>query len=860
MMAGKTASSPNQLISPAMREIQARHASLAADLPLLSARSGGGIIALVAVVLAGSLGALAVLSADSSEPLLLTAMAFLATLGVFFLFGLAAGHIRIAEPSSDAQLFRALARNFEDGLCITTLEGRRVYTNKVFDELVGPVEYDHVSALESLVAGEPQAAEALFRLARAAGLGENRTEEFRLRTVTGAHRQSRWFRLSVMRLELERKGAGTPLVLWRMVDITDQRRREAEATRALEATLGFYEAMPLGLIVASEDAGIEHLNGTLATWLGLSASSLARGLVLTDIVSGDGAMLLRALARDATDGARRIDLDLVREDGRSWPATLLVVPRSSEGGFLAAVLERIADEEPGARGSTAEVRFGRFFQSAPFGIATVTADGRINRANAAFARLVLDGKAGRADMALDVLTRNVDAERRAQVETALEDALSGKANIQPLEITVGEQREFTRRVFFSTLARGSASEAAVLYVIDATELKALERQFAQSQKMEAVGKLAGGVAHDFNNVLTAIIGYSDLLLQTHRPSDPAYKNIMNIKTSANRAAGLVRQLLAFSRRQTLQPEVLQVNETLTETAVMLRQTIGEKIELKVVPGRELWYVKADRSQLQSVIVNLAVNARDAMPDGGQLTFRSRNVTERESQRLQPQTLPVGEYVLIEVEDTGHGMPPEVQAKIFEPFFTTKSVGKGTGLGLAMVYGIVKQTGGYIFVHSTPGEGTTFRIFLPRHFVDAEGELELANGKAKKESHSDLTGAGRVLLVEDEDAVRSFALEALKRQGYEVLEASSGAEAIDMVREAVKPIDIVISDVIMPEMDGPTMYKLLRETNPGLKIIFMSGYPDDAFKNSLDSEEPFAFLQKPFSLAKLAAKVKEELGR
>jgi cell cycle control histidine kinase CckA len=216
---------------------------------------------------------------------------------------------------------------------------------------------------------------------------------------------------------------------------------------------------------------------------------------------------------------------------------------------------------------------------------------------------------------------------------------------------------------------------------------------------------------------------------------------------------------------------------------MLRPTIGEKIDLKVEPGRDLWYVKADRSQLQSVLVNLAVNARDAMPDGGQLIIRSRNVTERESQRLQPQTLPMGEYVLIEVEDTGHGMPPEVQAKIFEPFFTTKSMGKGTGLGLAMVYGIVKQTGGYIFVHSTPGEGTTFRIFLPRHFVDAETEAELANGKAKKERQADLTGAGRVLLVEDEDAVRSFAVEALKRQGYEVLEASSGAEAIDMVKEA-----------------------------------------------------------------------------
>lgn len=860
MTAGKSVFSQNQIVSPVMRESESQQGALAADIPLMSARTGGGI-AFVAVTLAGSLAALGVLSSGSSEPLLLTIMAFLATLGVFFLFGLAAGHIHIAEQSADSDLFWALARSLDDGLCVTTLDGRRLYANRAFDQLVGPGEYDQSSALESLFAGEPQAAEALFRLARAAGRGENRTEEFRLKSVAGGQRQSRWYRLSVARLDGGRSD-DEPLVLWRMIDVTDERRREAETLRALEATLGYYETLPLGLMVAGEDASIEHLNGTLATWLGLSASSLAGGLTLTDIVSGDGALLLRALAREGSETSRRIDLDLVREDGRSWPGTLLVMPRAGGAGFVAAVLERLPDEESGARGRPAEVRFSRFFQSAPFGIATVTADGKIASANAAFARLLLDGKAGRADVALDVLTRNVDPERRVEVEAALNDALSGKANIQPLEITVGGSREFTRRVFFNTLTRGSGAESAVLYVIDATEQKALEQKFAQSQKMEAVGKLAGGVAHDFNNVLTAIIGFSDLLLQTHRPSDPAYKNIMNIKTSANRAAELVSQLLAFSRRQTLQPEVLHLSETLTDTSMMLNRLLGEKIELKILPGRDLWYVKADRSQLQSVIVNLAVNARDAMPDGGQLTIRSRNIGERESQKLQQQHLPIGEYVMIEVEDTGHGMTPEVQAKIFEPFFTTKSVGKGTGLGLATVYGIVKQTGGYVFVRSAVGKGTTFRVFLPRHYAGAEGETEGAAGKEhKKERHApDLTGAGRVLLVEDEDAVRSFAIEALKRQGYEVLQASSGAEALELMREVDRPVDIVVSDVIMPEMDGPSMYKELSETNPGLKIIFMSGYPDDAFKNSLDPDATFAFLQKPFSLAQLAAKVKEELGR
>ncbi len=854
MMAGKTAFPQNQLVSPVMRESESRQGSLAADIPLIGARTGGGI-ALGAVVLVGSLAALAILSSGSSEPLLLTAMAVLATLGIFFVFGLVSGHVRLAEHSTKSDILGALARSFDDGLCITTLDGRRLYANEAFDELVGPGDHDQSSALESLFAGEPQAAEALFRLARAAGRGENRTEEFRLKTVASGQRTSRWYRLGVTRLDHESE----PLVLWRMIDVTDERRREAETLRALEATLGYYEAMPLGLMVVDEDAGIEHLNGTLATWLGLSASALARGLSLTDIVSGDGALLLRALGREASETARRIDLDLVCEDGRSWPGTLMVVPREGEAGFVAAILERIAEDDASGRGRPADVKFARFFQSAPFGIATVTADGRIASANTAFARLLLDSKGGRNEMALNVLARNSDADRRAEVEAALRDALSGKANIQPLEITVGGAREFTRRVFFNTLTRGTGSEAAVLYVIDATEQKALEVQFAQSQKMEAVGKLAGGVAHDFNNVLTAIIGFSDLLLQTHRPGNPAYQNIINIKTSANRAAELVSQLLAFSRRQTLQPEVLHLSETLTETSMMLNRTLGEKIELRILPGRDLWYVKADRSQLQSVVINLAVNAKDAMPDGGKLTIRIRNVGERESQKLEPQNLPMGEYVMIEVEDTGLGMSPEVQAKIFEPFFTTKAVGKGTGLGLATVYGIVKQTGGYVFVRSTLGKGTTFRVFLPRHYVEPESEAEPAAKEAKKD-HRDLTGAGRVLLVEDEDAVRSFAVEALKRQGYEVLQASSGAEALDLMQEAERPVDIVVSDVIMPEMDGPSMYKVLSETNPELKIIFMSGYPDDAFKNALDPDATFAFLQKPFSLAQLAAKVKEELAR
>ena len=344
LMAGRVDRSQNQLICPAMRESEAQPASIAAGNPLMPGKSGGGLMALGAVVLAGCLAVLAVLSFDTTEPLMLTLMAFLATLGVFFLFGLAAGHIRIAERKTDGEVVAALAKGFSDGLCVTTLEGRRLYANPAFDTLVAPAKFSHVSALETLFAGEPQAAEALFRLARAAGRNESRTEEVRLRTVVAGQRHSRWFRLGVTAvntpLGLDETG---PVVLWRITDITDERRREVETLRSLEATLGHYEAMPIGLMVTDENAGIEYINDALAHWLGLSAGALVRGLKLTDIVSGDGAVLLRAMARDASETAQRIDLDLVREDGRTWPASLIVVPRAQSGkaeGFSAVIIER----------------------------------------------------------------------------------------------------------------------------------------------------------------------------------------------------------------------------------------------------------------------------------------------------------------------------------------------------------------------------------------------------------------------------------------------------------------------------------------------------------------------------------------
>jgi two-component system cell cycle sensor histidine kinase/response regulator CckA len=323
---------------------------------------------------------------------------------------------------------------------------------------------------------------------------------------------------------------------------------------------------------------------------------------------------------------------------------------------------------------------------------------------------------------------------------------------------------------------------------------------------------------------------------------------------------MVRQLLAFSRKQTLAPETLALNDLIQDFGYSLNRLLSEKIELKHQPGRDLWFVKADRHQFEQVLINLSVNARDAMPNGGRLSIRTRNLSERESLKLANLSVIAGEYVSIEVEDTGVGMPPDVMARIFEPFFSTKDIGKGTGLGLSTVYGIVKQTGGYIFVDSKPGQGTLFRVLLPRHVPETEDEVANARGAKKKEPLRDLTGSGRVLLVEDEDAVRGFAVRALQRQGYEVLEAATGAEALEVMDQVQGEIDLIVSDVMMPEMDGPAMLKEIRKTHPDLRIIFVSGYPDDAFTRSLDENERYAFLQKPFTLPQLAAKVKEELGR
>jgi two-component system cell cycle sensor histidine kinase/response regulator CckA len=404
-------------------------------------------------------------------------------------------------------------------------------------------------------------------------------------------------------------------------------------------------------------------------------------------------------------------------------------------------------------------------------------------------------------------------------------------------------------------ARGLGDAAVLLSLKDNSEEDRLKRQIAQATKMQAVGQLAGGVAHDFNNILTAILGYCDLMLMRHAPGDSDYDDIQQIRSNSNRAASLTRQLLAFSRQQTLRPQVLQLPDVIAEVSTLLKRLLGETVKLQVKHGRNLGAVRADPGQLEQVIVNLAVNGRDAMlakdPNAaGTLTLQTYAVSADDVRRMGSEILPIADYTALRVTDTGTGIPQNLLPKIFEPFFTTKEVGKGTGLGLSTVYGIVKQSGGFIFAESQEGQGTSFVVYLPVHRAEAPAPRKV------REKAGELWGSGTILLVEDEATVRAVAERALTRNGYTVLTAENGEAALEIL--AREPgIDLMISDVVMPMMDGPTTAREARKSHPDLPILFISGYAEEQLRQSIDLDR-VAFHAKPFSVQTLAEAARDAL--
>jgi len=505
------------------------------------------------------------------------------------------------------------------------------------------------------------------------------------------------------------------------------------------------------------------------------------------------------------------------------------------------------------------MRLSRFIASSPFATAVVGYDGKLRECNHAFTQFTGMPQREQPFHLLEI----VESPHHGDIINLLEKVITNHAeNKKPVEISFTGKEPKTGMLYLNILE--GEPDTIIVGIIDTTEQKNLEQRFTHSQKMQAVGQLAGGIAHDFNNLLTAMIGFCDLLLMRHPAGDQSFADIMQIKQNANRAANLVRQLLAFSRRQTLQPKMLDITDVLAELSNLIRRLIGENIVLKMVHGRDLGMVKADQGQLEQVLINLAVNARDAMHNGGKLTIHTSPVTINASNPVpreliaptEEEAIADGDYVLVEVMDTGTGIPLAIIQKIFEPFFSTKEVGSGTGLGLSTVYGIIKQTGGYIYVRTQENVGTTFCIYFKRYQMEeAKPVIETTD----KHLTDDLTGRGTLLLVEDETPVRAFAARALRNKGYTVLEADCGEMGLEVMEEQGEQVDLIISDVIMPGINGPTMIDTIKQKSPQLKVIFISGYAEDVFVKNYGTEREFHFLAKPFTLKQLASKVKEVLA-
>ncbi|HVT53392.1 MAG TPA: response regulator [Dongiaceae bacterium] len=731
--------------------------------------------------------------------------------------------------------------------------GKVIFANAAYRRTFERFQTPLPEILREMVEPGSTSAELLRQLPKTIAEGGRGRAELQLRYREG---ELDWFDVQAQRLR-----GGDDYVLWSCDIVTTQRQIEEYIRSDHEKFADLIEHAPIGFYSVDENGEFLFVNSTLAGWLGLqpepgtSHYRLRLHDILADTI-GTGAPPFSPFTDPTLRGG---EVTLRGPNGRSFQAfirfeTVAVQAGGNDGDrprlrTRSAVhdLTRERALEQAVRAS--EQYFKRFFEEAPTGIALIDASGRIEQANEALMQLL----AG-ADWRKKSMMELVHADDRPAFARHFAEVIRhGKA--PPLTVRVAGDRPSYVTIFASRREDSAGSPGCIAHFVDSTEARRLQEQFAQSQKMQAVGLLAGGIAHDFNNLLTAMIGFCDLLLLRHRPGDQSFADIMQIKQNANRAANLVRQLLAFSRQQTLQPRVLDVTDVLGELSHLLRRLIGENIELEMVHGRDLKPIRADAGQLEQVIINLAVNARDAMSGGGKLAIRTGNVRTMEPMQRGADVMPPGSYVMIEIADTGTGIPKEIVDRIFEPFFSTKEVGSGTGLGLSTVYGIVRQTGGFVFVESEVGKGATFRIYLPEHTQPIEAAQ---SARGADDERRDLTGIGTVLLVEDEDAVRLFSARALRNKGYKVLEARSGEAALEIVNEHLNDIDLVISDVVMPRIDGPTLIKELRVRRPDLRVIFISGYAEDAFRKRVDAGEEAHFLMKPFTLKQLAAKVKEVL--
>ena len=636
-------------------------------------------------------------------------------------------------------------------------------------------------------------------------------------------------------IEVERAGTSGEHLLWRIMPLATPDLLTIAAKRVAGATGERLAAAGVMAVLVDASGRVLAANPPFAHRAMPQDGAVRDNLQFADLIE------------EVDNG--RLKLIAEGEVGEQLRAVHVPLDPTSEGGAGTILL---FDCNDGAR-VTHSANIQALLEMMPIGLALVDRDGRFLTVNRAFRAAGGLGPTAMPSYPGDLVVKEdkaavADAVRRNTRGPAMSSDLPVRLNSQP-----GEP------VALTVAGLRNLGEAAVLLLLkDNSEEAKLKRQVAQATKMQAVGQLAGGVAHDFNNILTAIIGHCDLMLMRHTPGDSDYDDIQQIKSNSNRAAGLTRQLLAFSRQQTLRPQVLQLPDVVSEVSHLLKRLLGETVQLVVKHGRDLAPVRADPGQLEQVIVNLAVNARDAMMSkgGGTLTIQTYAVKSAQVADLGSDILPVADYTALSIADTGTGIAPGTLGKVFEPFFTTKEVGKGTGLGLSTVYGIVKQSGGFIFADSKVGTGTRFTIYLPVHVATREEEAAAAAVPVKA-GDKELWGTGTVLLVEDEPMVRTVAERALTRHGYKVVTATNGEEALERLADPDVQVDLLISDVVMPLMDGPTMVREARKTHADMPILFMSGYAEEQLRKSIDIEH-VAFLPKPFSVQELAEAVRKAL--
>ena len=750
------------------------------------------------------------------------------------------------DGGSDITLLQEIFEGSRGSRMVVDGKDRCIYFNQNFKDLCAEVGPPNYTSLCKLFEHHDETLAHFNLLADQAHRGL--TDSIELFSKVGDNEQ--WFMVTAQPIK------GYPgYIHWRLDDVTQRHTIDGAIREEREKLIDFTDNAPVGFFSVDESGHFVFANATFARWVGEDLKTLlSLGKLHIYLMEPPEGAAPYDLTEDAGD-RQVVEIKMKGPSGEPFLASINQTIVKEPGGQVRtrAVVHDLTSEREMRRAlEVSEDRFERFFEEAPLGILLLDKEGQITDYNAQFASLLCADMDSSEGLHFKEL---IDEADREEVVSAMERIEQGRQLEAPLEVTLNCSGKKVQTEMHARRFKGSND--IVLHFIDLTEKKQLEQQFVQSQKMQAIGQLAGGVAHDFNNLLTAMIGFCDLLLLRHKPGDPSFSDIMQIKQNANRASNLVRQLLAFSRQQTLRPAVHDMTDILTELSHLMRRLIGASIEMNIVHGRELGLVKVDEGQMEQVLINLAVNARDAMDGGGTLTIETENFTNREPMELVSEEMPPGHWTMIKVSDTGCGIEQENMTRIFEPFFTTKEKGHGTGLGLATVYGIIRQTDGYLDVKSKIGKGTTFSIYLPRSGGEEEMKQTGAQKMEEEASAKDLTGTECILLVEDEDAVRMFSQRALSTKGYEVMAADSGDSALELLKENPdKQIDLVVTDVVMPGIDGPTMVSTIREDNPKLKIIFMSGYTEDKLKEYMNDN--VWFLPKPFTLQKLAEKVKEVL--